>query len=571
MANYFSRIALKTSIFLCLATQLSCEPNDHIYTHPKVQNILRFGAAEDSKNPIWKGQGAALFLNGPAEKAFEKINKTNPVYMLTVDRHSQLDQKINEHGPEVLLSSPANEQSLGFALIQPKNDITLEAWAQLAHSQPGFGCGRMQLVTGTKLTQTTGHYNPVYREDFKIPGLETIGNAIDPQASFSSIEILESLGSRQFNSTNALAASNTVVNLLEAVLSQETQAEIERIDLETTDQQSIVVRWPGKKTPDEIVIVGAHLDSINRNDRTNAPGADDNATGVSSLVEIARIIDASSLSFDRTIELHAYAAEEVGLIGSTNLAQAYRTENKRVVAMLQLDMTGFTGSQEQPKIHLIETDTSSQLQLFFSSLAQTYLPKQYTSKPIKAGTSDHKAWFDAGFPAMFIFEDPDDFNQALHTANDTSSLLTDPVYRVLFIKTAFYYLAHYAGATNGAIEGEYEQLLADNKDAFIGNQNDISIAIINREADESVDIAVAAEGAFRVALCLTESVTDPRCSTSVPMELALAKTTDSGRTFFINNEGEGLTVSSGNLFYVRAFAESGTLLKSRVFRIGDKI
>ena len=69
-----------------------------------------------------------------------------------------------------------------------------------------------------------------------------------------------------------------------------------------------------------VVIIGAHLDSINKTDHTTpAPGADDDASGIATLVEIVQQIATGHLTFQRTVELHAYAAEEVGLVGSLDV------------------------------------------------------------------------------------------------------------------------------------------------------------------------------------------------------------------------------------------------------------
>jgi len=98
----------------------------------------------------------------------------------------------------------------------------------------------------------------------------------------------------------------------------------------TFAQPSVIARFVGKTKPEEIVIIGAHEDSIaNGGANGRAPGADDDASGVSTLLQIFKIL-ANDPKFlpDRTIEFHTYAAEEVGLRGSDGIAARYQSQKK---------------------------------------------------------------------------------------------------------------------------------------------------------------------------------------------------------------------------------------------------
>ncbi len=102
----------------------------------------------------------------------------------------------------------------------------------------------------------------------------------------------------------------------------------------------------------ERVIVGSHLDSINQWDPYSgvAPGADDDGSGVTALVEVLRILLGSSFIPSKLIEFHFYSAEEIGLLGSQEIAQMYNDQNVNVVAMFQADMTGYTPPEKKPVI-----------------------------------------------------------------------------------------------------------------------------------------------------------------------------------------------------------------------------
>ena len=84
----------------------------------------------------------------------------------------------------------------------------------------------------------------------------------------------------------------------------------------TWPQPSVIGRLEGVgENKDEIVIIGAHLDSVNwkaeNQDISRAPGACDDGSGTATVMEIFRVITESGLTFNRTLEFHHYAAEEV--------------------------------------------------------------------------------------------------------------------------------------------------------------------------------------------------------------------------------------------------------------------
>jgi leucyl aminopeptidase len=82
---------------------------------------------------------------------------------------------------------------------------------------------------------------------------------------------------------------------------------------------NVVAVLPGLVDPDEIWVLGAHYDSINSfnaDPTAPAPGADDNGTGTSGVLEVGRILAESGVRFEATIVLIGFAREENGRIGS---------------------------------------------------------------------------------------------------------------------------------------------------------------------------------------------------------------------------------------------------------------
>jgi outer membrane murein-binding lipoprotein Lpp len=106
----------------------------------------------------------------------------------------------------------------------------------------------------------------------------------------------------------------------------------------------------GTTRPDEILLVGAHYDT-----EINTPGADDNASGVAGMLELARRLSGTPL--DRTIRWVGFTNEETsnsagGVMGSFDHARGAKNRNEAIVAMVCLEMLGYyddtPGSQTYP-------------------------------------------------------------------------------------------------------------------------------------------------------------------------------------------------------------------------------
>ncbi|MCP4664104.1 MAG: M20/M25/M40 family metallo-hydrolase [bacterium] len=190
-------------------------------------------------------------------------------------------------------------------------------------------------------------------------------------------------------------------------------------------QPSVVLTIDGATLASEVIVFGAHLDSKagTMTPSTVAPGADDDASGVAVLSEIIRVLLANGVVPDRTVKFMAYAAEEVGLVGSGDIAQDHVDAGTNVVGMIQFDMTDYFGSAED--ISLIDDYTSTELTAFLGDLIDAYQPSLlWTYTTCGYGCSDHASWHNRGFPAVMPLESRmGQHNPYIHTANDTLASL----------------------------------------------------------------------------------------------------------------------------------------------------
>ncbi len=182
-----------------------------------------------------------------------------------------------------------------------------------------------------------------------------------------------------------------------------------------TEQQNIIARIPGWDESAGAILIGAHYDSrtVSIDDVTPpAPGANDNATGVAVLLELARLLADSQ---PRTsLLLVAFSAEETGLQGSRHYVASGAPEREGLRAMLDLDIVGNSaGAAGAGAVRAFAgSDASSPSVLLASWLgrvAEAYdvglrvLVQDRLDRPGRY--SDHVSFHEAGIPAVRLIED----------------------------------------------------------------------------------------------------------------------------------------------------------------------
>ena len=202
---------------------------------------------------------------------------------------------------------------------------------------------------------------------------------------------------------------------------------------------NLEVRIPGTDRQDEIVVVGAHYDTV-----VGSPGADDNASGIAGLIEIARLLRHKSLS--RTVHLVAFTNEEQpfthsDLMGSVVYARRARRNDEVVVGMLSLESLGYysdePGSQHYPPpLSWFYPDVASFI-AFVGNLRSRHLVRrsiasfrrhaQFPSEGLAAPDSlvedvrrsDHASFWMQGYPAIMVTDTAPFRNPHYHKSSDT--------------------------------------------------------------------------------------------------------------------------------------------------------
>lgn len=176
-------------------------------------------------------------------------------------------------------------------------------------------------------------------------------------------------------------------------------------EVKNSFSQNIIGTLPAQRRAKkaETIVIGAHYDSV------DTPGANDNASGTATMMEIARVLSKEKLAYN--IKFIAFGAEEIGLVGSYNYVSSLEEkELYNIVAMINLDMVGVG---DTIGVMTARKDAKS----FVADLAEDYVKTfghSYERKTSSA--SDHVPFEEAEIPVVFLNYGPDPY---YHTKEDS--------------------------------------------------------------------------------------------------------------------------------------------------------
>ncbi|MCX7554016.1 M28 family peptidase [Marinicella sp. S1101] len=244
--------------------------------------------------------------------------------------------------------------------------------------------------------------------------------------------ISENLSPRSYQNSDNL--SDTVNYIQGQMKLHTTDVEIQNYVVNQVEYKNVIARF-GPIT-DDLIVVGAHYDVMGE-----YPGADDNASGVAGLFELARLLSQSDLN--KSIELVAYTLEEPPFFASTDMGSYIHAESvksRNVLLMISLEMIGYftdkKASQDYPLsvmklfypskgnyisvVDQVFSNAASQLKQSLNNY--TDLPAYSINAPTAVqgiDFSDHRNYWQFGFPAVMVTDTSFYRNKYYHTAEDT--------------------------------------------------------------------------------------------------------------------------------------------------------
>ncbi len=215
---------------------------------------------------------------------------------------------------------------------------------------------------------------------------------------------------------------NTTIEVLETTINKTKKSNsfqipeklLVKTDIKINRQQTQnvygILEGSDAKLKNEYIVVGAHYDHLGfGGDKSGSRmpdtvavhnGADDNASGVAGLIELAQKLVAEKTQLKRSVIFVAFSAEEMGLLGSKYFVKNLPVKINQVKAMVNLDMIGRMQLLE-PYILISGTGTSAESEALLNKFKEsTKVPLKYS--PEGYGASDHATFYGENIPVFAL-------------------------------------------------------------------------------------------------------------------------------------------------------------------------
>lgn len=362
--------------------------------------------------------------------------------ILRIEMSPFIHKKIEAHVSKDLLKNKKKKNDYLYFDIE---EARVSELSKAIHDQT-HRCGGFRVATESAPLPKQSFQKMIPTIDYAINKeneLQAWFNNID-QARMDQIIInLSAFHNRYYTSPSGVEAMRSIGTLWSNIAQARNDFSLEYHKYSGYPQETVIATIKGELYPDQIIILGGHGDSINTDDQgphSRAPGADDNAAGIAVLSEILKTMVDMNYKPAHTIQFIAYAAEEVGVRGSYELANIYRRTKKDVVGVIQFDGVNYRGQTYDMAIVADNTDQGQNK--FIAAIVDTYLKVSWKYEQCMYACSDHAAWNYEGYRASYPVEAIGaEQNPHFHTARDTfdkSNNNTD--HASLFVKLGMAYL-----------------------------------------------------------------------------------------------------------------------------------
>mmetsp|Transcript_5467 Transcript_5467/g.10430 ORF Transcript_5467/g.10430 Transcript_5467/m.10430 type:complete len:520 (+) Transcript_5467:51-1610(+) len=227
----------------------------------------------------------------------------------------------------------------------------------------------------------------------------------------------QTLATRFTGTPDNLMAVNFCANLLKSAGFAVSKVNFTNPEIGTST--NVVGVLQGTEAPEEIVVIGAHIDSRAENDtigRKNAPGAVDNGSGSAGVLVIAEAL--KNLSLKRTVHLVLFNGEEQGIYGSKAYVEKAVQQGLKIQAALIMDMIGFSSKYYGVTFEGTTAPDIIKLLNICDANCQAYSTALSRQTSTYSFGSDHVPFQRQGIPAVLFIERDDTDYFAYHSVND---------------------------------------------------------------------------------------------------------------------------------------------------------
>jgi len=180
--------------------------------------------------------------------------------------------------------------------------------------------------------------------------------------------------------------------------------------------KNVIAILRGTVTPESYIVTGGHHDSMSGSPMTDAPGADDNASGTAAVMETARVLKRIGYQPAGSIVFVTFGAEEIGLVGSYVYAQQAFNTGMNIKLMINHDMISYRPNPDVKEVDINIYRGAESFQVQASAVAAQYTGLTALRGSTNSSGSDSYSFYQFGYPAIYFEERY--FSPWYHTTSD---------------------------------------------------------------------------------------------------------------------------------------------------------
>jgi len=329
----------------------------------------------------------------PPVAAGEELYLLSKIRASTIEEIRETARIILDLGSEYLIASDVDVVALRTAL---HGSFTLLPMQGIKFSEASPS---LQAITNTRTE------------------IQQLLSQVSADSVFAFIQGLQDHQTRYGLADNRLAVANWIKDQFTRF--GISNAHLQPFEWNQTTQYNVVATIEGSLYPDEYIVIGGHHDSITyTTPYAFAPGADDNASGSTAALEMARVLMANSFSPKCSIRFVTFAAEEHGLWGSKHHANTAAQNNELIRLMINHDMIANIQSGDN-SVMLMPYDGSMLHSQHAASLAEEYTSLDIVYGYMNSSSSDSYPFWQNGYPVVYWFET--EFSPYYHSDQDITA------------------------------------------------------------------------------------------------------------------------------------------------------
>lgn len=269
--------------------------------------------------------------------------------------------------------------------------------------------------------------------------IENLLSQVNADSVLFFIQSLQDMQTRYALADNRLTVANWIKN--QFLRFGINNANLINFQWNGTTQYDVVATITGSVYPDTYIIVGGHHDSTTRTTPyILAPGADDNASGTTAALEMARVMMATGYQPKCSIRFVTFAAEEFGLWGGKAYAELAESENLDIRLMINHDMIANNIPGDQ-RVRLMPYDGFMDYTDYAAGITSQYTSLLPVYGSMNSSSSDSHPFWTKGYPVIYYFEQ--NFSSVYHSDLDITANI-DPAYCAEIIRASTAVAATYS-------------------------------------------------------------------------------------------------------------------------------